>query len=125
MNLVFLVITRLLLIYSLRDLVHLVIVRPTLYPRSTFNVNLESVSITIMSKGAKLQSNTVLELYFGNSRNTCDLGPLDVPFARKRTHFTCGLETSSYGTKISNFGYQTKMCLKVFGLNLDYVQVIC
>ena len=81
-------------------MVQLVIVRPTLHLWLTLNVNLESVSITIMSKGGKLQSNTILELYFGNSRNMSDLGPLDVPLCLQATRYACKLETSSYGSKM-------------------------
>ena len=65
-------------ISSLHNLVLLVIVWPTLFPWSTLNVKLESMSITIMSKGGKLKPNTSLELYFVNKRNVCAPRPLDV-----------------------------------------------
>jgi hypothetical protein len=67
--------------YSFGNLTLSVFVRPSLPPWLTLNVNLESVLITIMSKGGKLKRNIILELYFVSSRNTYDPGPLDVPFA--------------------------------------------
>ena len=48
--------------YFLNYLVLLVIVRPTLPPRLTLNVNLKPLSITIMSKEGKLKRNNLLEL---------------------------------------------------------------
>lgn len=84
----------------LGDLVLLVIVQLTLPPRSTLTMDLESMSITIMSKGGKLKRNNVLKLYFVSSRNACDSRLLNVLFARKCARFTCESKTSSYGSKI-------------------------
>lgn len=105
MNLAFLVITCCLVIYffcslvncSLGSLVLLVIVRLTLPTQSTLNVNLEFVSITIMSKGGNSKHNTVLELtnVFVNLRNVCNPWPFDVSSTRKCALFACELEAPS------------------------------
>ena len=76
-----------------------VIVQPTLPPQSTFNVNFESVSITIISKGGKLKRNNVLEIYFISSRNACDSWPSDVPSACKCAHFAHELEHHLIGER--------------------------
>ena len=87
-------------ISSLHNLVLLVIVWPTLFPWSTLNVKLESMSITIMSKGGKLKPNTSLELYFVNKRNVCAPRPLDVSSARKHACFARESEASFSRSKI-------------------------
>ena len=96
---------------SLSNLVRLVIVRLTLPPWSTLDVNLESMSITIMSSGrgggGKLKRNFVLKLYIVSSRNVCNLGPLDVPFACKHARFACESKASTSGSKISNLECST------------------
>lgn len=94
-------------ICSLCNLVHLVIVQPTLPLWLTLNVNLKFVSITNMSAEGKCKRNIVLELYFVSSRNVCDLGSLDVPSARKFAHFIRESKASSYGSKISDLEYST------------------
>ena len=84
-------------------LVLLVFVWLTLPPWPTLNVNLESVSITIMSKGKdKSKHNIVFKLYYISSRNVCNLGPSNVPSTCKCARFACELEAFSYGSKISN-----------------------
>jgi hypothetical protein len=86
---------------ALCDLVLLVIIQPTFLLQSPLNVNLEYVSITIMSKGGKLEHNTLHDLYFVSSRNVCNIRPLDVPFVHKHAHFTHESKASSSGSKIS------------------------
>lgn len=68
----------------------------------TLNMNLESVSITIMSKGGELKRNVDLKLYFVSSRNVCDPRPLDVPFACKHASFAHESKASSSKSKISD-----------------------
>lgn len=83
----------------LGNLVFFVIVQPTLHLWSTFNVNVDFLSITIMSKGRR-RGGGGPELYFVSSRNVCDPEPWDVPSARKCVCFTWELEATSFGNKV-------------------------
>lgn len=65
--------------FSLGDLVLLIIVQLALPLQSTLNVNLEIVSITVISNGCKFKCTIALELYFTSSRTACDSWPLYLP----------------------------------------------
>ena len=58
------------------------------------------MSITIMSKGGKLKSNTVLELCSVSAKNASDPWLLDVPSAHKHACFACESKASSSKNKI-------------------------
>ena len=123
-NFVFLVINCHLVICSLCDLVLLVkcylgnlvlfviVQQPPPPLQSTLNVNIKFVSIKI-----KLKLNIVLELYFVSSRNACDPGPWNVPYACKCVCFTCRLKIISFWSKLYDLELlhhsPSKCCYKV------------
>lgn len=108
-ELAFMVIVCLLIMCSLRDMVLMANCSLSNYaanPPSTINLgfDLQSMSVTIMSKGGELKCDTILKLCFISSRNACVPGPLDVPSTRKHVGFAYELEASSSRSKIFDLG---------------------